>query len=164
MSVVYFIQVEPFGPIKIGTTKGNVAIRMRALQQTSPHILKWIGCFAGDQKDELTAHDQLKNSRARGEWFYPTKEVLDFVEMKSPNFSEENILNQIFREGERRKVRAALPAWDRGRCSARAFISDRSGMGVYDLEKWLQCRRAPDPVMAIKAAQAADELISGASP
>jgi hypothetical protein len=158
-SVVYFIQLQPIGPIKIGFTNGNVALRMKALQQTSPHILKWIGWFPGGRKDELSAHHRLVNSKLRAEWFHPTREVLDFVQEKSPDFSEKKYRDEIFMETERALVRRVLPRWKDATLGARQKILNESGFDNRNLCRWLECLRAPDPVHARKAADCAAELL-----
>lgn len=93
---VYFIQVGTDGPIKIGFTKNNIKARVRAMQTVSPHILHWIGCFVGSRDDERNAHRLLQNSSLRGEWFYPTVEVLAFVRDRSPDFTRQTTDNPLF--------------------------------------------------------------------
>jgi hypothetical protein len=112
-SNIYFIQVGTDGPIKIGFSKYDVCRRVRALQLTSPHILRWIGFFPGTRADEKLAHRLLKNSSLRGEWFYPTVEVMAFIGNKSPNFEPvivDNSLGQLrLRSPEaRRRISAAM--------------------------------------------------------
>lgn len=162
-SCVYFIQVVPFGPIKIGYTSGNIALRMKALQQTSPHELKWIGSFSGGRKDELAAHRLLAASKLRAEWFHPTREVLDFIQEKSPNFSGKKFHDDIFMEAERALVKSVLPRWKNATLGPREIILRESGFDNWDLDKWLSCLRAPDPIKAAKAAECASRLISGAA-
>lgn len=94
---IYFLQVSTDGPIKIGYTKSHVKDRVRAIQAGSPHVLRWIGVFAGTRTDELNAHSLLQNSSLRGEWFYPTKEVLAFVQQQSPDFKSLVVENVLFR-------------------------------------------------------------------
>lgn len=100
-SKIYFLQVGTDGPIKIGCTKLDVRNRVRALQAGSPHILRWIGTFLGTRDDEKLAHQLLKNSSVRGEWFYPTAEVLAFIAQKSPNFEPVIVENNLFQSRRR---------------------------------------------------------------
>ena len=93
---IYFLQVGSDGPIKIGYTISPIKQRIRALQTISPHILRWIGVFGGTRDDERAAHRLLQNSSLRGEWFYPTVEVLAFVQEKSPGFEPLTTDNQLF--------------------------------------------------------------------
>lgn len=119
MSNVYFLQVGTDGPIKIGCTKSDVVRRVRALQLISPHILRWIGVFSGTHADERQAHALLKNSSLRGEWFYPTVEVLAFVAQKSPDFEPVVVENRKFErrtrspEARERMSRGQRDRWDR---------------------------------------------------
>lgn len=161
MSCVYFIQVQPNGPIKIGTTMGNVAVRMKALQHASPHELKWIGYFPGTQKDELAAHHRLAGSRCRAEWFYPTREVLDFVREKSHGVSVAQFMDEIFMEPQRAIVQAAIPREKKSTVRALGLILSEAGTDNWHLSKWLAGRRAIDPNVALKAARCAAKIISG---
>lgn len=95
---VYFLQVSTDGPIKIGFTVSIVRRRLRSIQVGSPHILRWIGYFEGTRTDERNAHKLLQNSSLRGEWFYPTTEVLAFVKSKSVEFTPVIIENPIFKQ------------------------------------------------------------------
>ena len=96
MSNIYFLQVGADGPIKIGCTKFDIERRVRAIQAGSPHILRWIGFFPGDRAAEQQAHLLLKNSSLRGEWFYPTVEVMAFIAHKSPGFEPVIVENHLF--------------------------------------------------------------------
>jgi hypothetical protein len=94
---IYFLQVGADGPIKIGFTISDVKRRVRAHQTGSPHILRWIGVYEGSRQDELHAHRLLQNSSLRGEWFYPTTEVLAFVRQQSPDFQPLIVENVLFK-------------------------------------------------------------------
>jgi hypothetical protein len=121
MSNVYFLQVGTDGPIKIGCTKNDIQQRVRAMQLTSPHILRWIGYFPGDRAAERQAHLLLKNSSLRGEWFYPTVEVLAFVAQKSPGFEPIVVENNPFQhpprsaESRAQQSKSMLEHWERKR-------------------------------------------------
>src|ERR1700761_1608274 len=92
---IYFLQVGMDGPIKIGFTNSNVRQRARTLQAISPHVLRWIGVFPGTKTDERNAHLLLKNCSVRGEWFYPTVEVMAFIPQKSPDFEPFTVDNPL---------------------------------------------------------------------
>ena len=49
---IYFLQVKPYGPVKIGWTSGSVYYRMKALQAASPYELKWIGAAIAKREAE----------------------------------------------------------------------------------------------------------------
>lgn len=93
---IYFLQVGIDGPIKIGFTISPIKQRVRALQTISPHVLRWIGVFSGTRADERNSHRLLQNSSLRGEWFYPTVEVLAFIREKSPDFEPLTTDNPLF--------------------------------------------------------------------
>ena len=73
---IYFVQIGRDGPIKIGHSD-NVSRRMTELQCRMPWQLYLLGtvqsCFERDIYHHFSA------SRMRGEWFYPTKNLLDFI-------------------------------------------------------------------------------------
>lgn len=95
---VYFLQVIPCGPVKIGWTTGLVSYRMRCLQQASPYELKWLGARPGPRTAETAAHHALRIHRLRGEWFHPTPEVMAFVtEAIGGGFEAQAYLDQHFR-------------------------------------------------------------------
>lgn len=158
-SCVYFLQVDPHGPIKIGCTKGTMAVRIKALQQTSPHILKWIGWYFGERSDELAAHKRLANSKLRSEWFHPTREVLGFIAEKSPNFSEQKYIADVFMEPERSLVKRAVPRYKASTVGPLHQILEESGYSVYEISKWLSGNHLPDPVRARKAAACAARIL-----
>ena len=80
---IYFIQMGDDGPIKIGTTKNHINGRLRALQSASPYKLNLLFLFKNYPKSYITEgsiHKKFKKNRLEGEWFYPSKEVLDYIE------------------------------------------------------------------------------------
>lgn len=162
-SCVYFLQLQPFGPVKIGYTTAHPAMRVKALQQTSPHILKWIGFFMGGRKDEVAAHQRLVASKLRAEWFHPTREVLDFIEEKSPDFCEKKFRDIVFMEAERALVKSVIPRWRNSTLVPRDRIVAASGYDHWLLNKWLNCDHLPDPVKARKAADCAAQILAEAA-
>lgn len=74
---VYFIQGEVTKLIKIGYTN-NVQKRLKALQQSEElTLLKQIDEVPRAYETEL--HQRFSHLCARGEWFRPKKELLDFI-------------------------------------------------------------------------------------
>ena len=74
---VYFIQGEVTKLIKIGYTN-NVQKRLKALQQSEElTLLKQIDEVTRAYETEL--HQRFSHLCARGEWFRPKKELLDFI-------------------------------------------------------------------------------------
>jgi hypothetical protein len=152
---VYFIRVMPDGPIKIGTTNGNVARRVKALQQTSPHILKWIGFFPGGRTEEAEAHKLLKNSHLRGEWFHPTKEVLAFISQKCPSFDERQATAKIFHEEHRAVIVDLFPPYARDRHIVLQRIAKASGTDIALMSRWVEGRAT----VTAEQARAASEYV-----
>lgn len=153
MSTVYFLRVQPRGAIKIGFTEGCVYRRVEAIQATSPHVLKWIGAFRGEQADETAAHRQFRAIRIRGEWFKPTPELLAFVTEKTPEgFDPAAWRDNIFMEPERQIVLAYLPPYERDNQQRREALCSAIGMDVWHFWKWVHRDKAPDPELARKAA------------
>lgn len=66
--VVYFIQAENGGPIKIGVAK-DPAKRLTELQATSPYTLLILGTVGGGFRREKELHAQFADWRLHGEWF-----------------------------------------------------------------------------------------------
>jgi len=74
---VYFIR-HPSGHIKIGYSK-DVASRLRGLQTANPINLSLIGFVPGTRQDERALHRKLGEWRSGGEWFMPSREVVEEV-------------------------------------------------------------------------------------
>lgn len=77
--VVYFIQGEDGGLIKIGTTN-NLKIRFLNLQNSSPVKLKLLASAnIFEYYSEIQMHEKFAKHRRHGEWFEPVPELLDFI-------------------------------------------------------------------------------------
>lgn len=77
-SVVYFIEAEGSGRIKIGTTD-RLDKRLAALRASSPLPLNLIATIAGDFNDERRLHHRFAHLRLHGEWFSAAPELLAFL-------------------------------------------------------------------------------------
>ena len=84
--MVYFVQSEN-GSIKIGYAK-NPLNRLSGLQTSSSEKLSLLGVISGGMEVENTLHDRFKTEKIRGEWFKPSKSLLDFI---SENASKSEI-------------------------------------------------------------------------
>lgn len=73
----YFLQAGADGPIKIGSTR-NLPVRLRTLCAMSPAPLQLLGVMKGEHAEER-CHIQLGVFRLHGEWFTPSRVVLDFI-------------------------------------------------------------------------------------
>lgn len=68
--MIYFIQAEIGGPIKIGYTRSiSPAARVASLQSGCPFPLRVIHTMAGSQLDEQALHVRFATLRLHGEWF-----------------------------------------------------------------------------------------------
>jgi hypothetical protein len=78
--VVYFILDSYSNSVKIGysTIKG-LKKRVENLQIGTPYELKLLGIVWGDKNIEKELHKKFKHSRIRGEWFYYTKELEEYL-------------------------------------------------------------------------------------
>jgi hypothetical protein len=77
-AVVYFMQVAPDGPIKIGWTK-VLSQRLSQVQTTSPHEIRLLATTPGDDSLEGRLHKRFAHLHLRGEWFSPAPELLAFI-------------------------------------------------------------------------------------
>jgi hypothetical protein len=75
---VYFIKDLVTGNIKIGKAI-NPAKRLKSLQTGNPNKLVIVTTQVGGEELENELHRRFANSRISGEWFYPTKELEDYI-------------------------------------------------------------------------------------
>ena len=79
---VYFVQQGANGPIKIGRSNfSDIRVRVSSLQVGNPQKINLIGCFAAIPAYELVLHRIFEDARIRGEWYTPTQDLLDIIEM-----------------------------------------------------------------------------------
>ena len=97
--MIYFIQIDNDGPIKIGISSDPIE-RMRQLQVSMPYDLHLLGVMNileksdvtydpanesiiktsdSDRSIELALHDRFNSHRIRGEWFHSNEELLTFI-------------------------------------------------------------------------------------
>lgn len=76
--IVYFIQAEGGGPIKIGTTT-NIRQRLDSLQAGSPVLLRVLGTIPGNHVLERALHQRFATARSHFEWFLPTPALMAFI-------------------------------------------------------------------------------------
>ena len=93
--VVYFLQAEERGRIKIGVTK-NLEQRIRVLRAGSPVRLNIIGLVRGGRHMERMLHVAFAPLRCgRTEWFEPGESLLSYVrELQRP------IENEMLGQGD----------------------------------------------------------------
>jgi hypothetical protein len=76
--VIYFVQAEDGGPIKIGTT-GNLAKRFAELSQVLGRPVRVLGCLEGSFPEEHAIHVRFAHLRGPGECFDPAPELLAYI-------------------------------------------------------------------------------------
>lgn len=77
---VYFIQHGADGLIKIGFTK-NIDKRMRDLQFAAPLPLRLLGWRLGGPTEEARLHRVFAPSKAWGEWYRPTEQLIEYISL-----------------------------------------------------------------------------------
>lgn len=82
--MIYFIQAQAFPYlIKIGFTASNdITKRYCSLDCSSAVELNMLLTMSGDIRDEQKLHAQFINERIRGEWFYPSEKLINFLSKK----------------------------------------------------------------------------------
>lgn len=79
MGFVYFIQEHGRGHIKIGYS-AKPEFRLKVLQAHNGVKLTMLKTFPGTQKAEKDLHKKFKHFHANGEWYYPARVLLEFIE------------------------------------------------------------------------------------
>ena len=87
MGTIYFIREED-GPIKIGYTGNNIKSRLSQLQTSNAKQLLVLTTVKGDMKDEKMLHARFSPYHITGEWFKPSKELLDYIYPLSSKIQE----------------------------------------------------------------------------
>lgn len=78
--MIYFIQAEVIGRIKIGyTSKGRLEKRISALNTASPVPLKLLCVIPGRPELERRLHRRFRSCRVKGEWFLPSDRLVAFI-------------------------------------------------------------------------------------
>lgn len=76
--MIYFIQSGRGGPVKIGSAS-NVSKRLKEMQVGNPCPLRLLGVMDLNHSTESELHDMFKGIRVRGEWYWPTLGLLEFI-------------------------------------------------------------------------------------
>lgn len=77
--MIYFIQDDTLGHIKIGFTEQEIGDRMSALQTGSPVGLVLLLTMPGDQDVEDALHQRFDSLHLRGEWFFPGPALIGYL-------------------------------------------------------------------------------------
>ena len=84
-TMVYFITDGNY--IKIGYTKNNSKKRLKQLQTSNANRLFLLGYIEGDKTVEKELHNKFSSSivRQNGEWFFPTEDLIDYINKNNLN-------------------------------------------------------------------------------
>lgn len=78
--MIYFVEAEGVRLIKIGYThEDGFDARLATLQVWVPIRLNLIGTMPGTEIEERKLHARFGEVRSHGEWFWPSRELLDFI-------------------------------------------------------------------------------------
>jgi hypothetical protein len=75
-SIVYFIKTGNF--IKIGKTN-NLFCRIRSIRVDNPYKIELLGYIENNEHTEKELHWKFREYHKKGEWFYLSQEILDYV-------------------------------------------------------------------------------------
>lgn len=75
---VYFIQAQDSLAIKIGFAV-DVESRLKTLQTGNSERLEVVGTVPGCIADEKALHAKFSLDHKRGEWFYASNELVDYI-------------------------------------------------------------------------------------
>lgn len=87
--MIYFAKANLSGLIKIGHS-GHIESRLKDISRQVGEGVELIRFIEGERKKERAIHRILGEFRSHGEWFFPTPEVLEFIET-AETFELENI-------------------------------------------------------------------------
>lgn len=82
--MIYFVQCGKNGPIKIGCA-ANVEDRVAQIQTSCPYELKLLWKIDGGMNKEAEIHERWKHEKIRGEWFRPSRSLLNFINGEAAN-------------------------------------------------------------------------------
>jgi hypothetical protein len=77
--MIYFIQDGDDGPIKIGYSD-DVARRVRDLSTSTHNKLQILLVISGEREQEDQLHERFGFAHKRGDWFWPVKDLLSFID------------------------------------------------------------------------------------
>ncbi len=147
---VYFIQCGQDGPIKIGTAI-SPDMRLIALQGGHWQQLTLLAWHEGGRDAELALHARFQHLLIRGEWFAPTRELMDHIASVKPSAqSASESCDPLLPEIERYLIDQQIAATEFGR----RVLGDPTL--VHELRRGRECKIATrERIRAFMAAQAA---------
>ena len=95
--MIYFIQEDRTGPIKIGYTSRTAKSRLDSLQTGNARQLYLIKEIEGTEEEVQEIYTQFKHIRMKGEWFQPTMDLMVFInDLLKVEINYQNLLNPTF--------------------------------------------------------------------
>lgn len=101
----YFVQSVNGGPIKIGFTTRKPNERLAALQTGAPVELRIVGLLAGNREREM--HERFRDARLHGEWFTPSKQLVQFISKDAQPPRVAHVQEQVRLQLEGKAVKVA---------------------------------------------------------
>lgn len=87
--MIYFIQQNKNGPVKIGYTE-NLRARISGIQVSNPCTLTLLGTVSGSKHIERQIHQHLRYYHVGGEWFRASSFVLEYI-FSLPNYKPDHL-------------------------------------------------------------------------
>jgi transcriptional regulator with XRE-family HTH domain len=85
--MIYFIQSEDGGSIKIGCTE-LIPFRLKQLRSRTRRRLKVLAIMDGSFPEERALHDRFAHLRKEGEWFDDAPELTQFIQVNGRPWSQ----------------------------------------------------------------------------
>lgn len=167
MNVVYFVQMDGDGPIKIGTTT-QLSKRLSALQTSTPRRLDLMGYMPGDRHSERAWHEKYAAQNVGMEWFSPSPELISDIKESIRGFSEPDEhdaesqpdLHCQLVHGWVIKAREIVADEDEiSKALALQSVATRAGLPLGTLENIIRRRKVSVTVTEFEAVKAAYEGI-----
>lgn len=114
--IVYFVQINLDGPVKIGKTCDDVRNRLVTLRTGVPYPSTLLGVIeTKDSELEATMHNRFRHLRICREWFRPDEELMQFIRSSTvppTNSSARHRRKQPGRNWSIRKEKVAIDLSD----------------------------------------------------
>jgi hypothetical protein len=102
--VVYFVQSENGGPVKIGYVNraSGLTARLAALQTGCAYPLRVVKTVPGGSQMEQLMHGRFERWRLSGEWFLPSKEIEAFcgvLSRRDDSKALQRLVDRVYQQG-----------------------------------------------------------------
>ena len=86
--MIYFIRCQDY--VKIGTTTGDVRLRVQQLQMCNPYPLELIATMEGGREIEQQIHALFVHRHKRGEWYHYGAGIVDYIDQYATRTPKHN--------------------------------------------------------------------------